>query len=323
MPPSALRAPVRRKWPSPSWMEEQLSGIRFESVYDPFCGRAAVAGYFKRRGKRVVTSDLLESHHCFALALVANARERVDASRLAEWLTLIKDPAVATRFSPWAKSPFTPEEAIWLGIWHAHLHRPELSPVQRALGATAVALVMEFWLSYNARQQTHKPMTPPVAFQHYLQTVNTWVCNNGQENQAYWGDAYDLAPRVAADVMVCYPPTDQGYVDYPEPLALFEAWLKGEPEWLLPGLDGPPSGPPALGHPLGSAEFAPALSRFLAQAEHIPVWVLAYHDRYPLEEADMIALVREFRPVTRRARLPIATGERGAQPTERLLVAQA
>lgn len=321
-PGTGLRAPVREKYVSASWIEEQLAGLRYGSLYEPFCGRAALGRYFKRRGKRVVASDMLEGHHLFALALVANNAERVEAARLGEWLTLIKDPAVATRFSAWAPGLFTPEEAIWLGIWHAHLGRPGLPPTQRALGAVAVAHVMDYWLAYNERGQTAKPMTPPVAFQHYLQTVNTWVCNNGHENQAHWGDAHDLAPQVDADLMVCYPPTDQGYLDYPEGPALFESWLQGVPEGLLPGLDAPSLGPPSLGNPLGPDEFAHALTRFLEVAAGFPTWAIAYHDRYPLDEADMIALVREFRPVTRRARLSVATGGRGAPPTERLLVAQ-
>lgn len=321
----AVRAPVRAKFISPSWVQEELAaaGVAYASVYEPFAGQARLAQYFKRHGKRVVAGDLLESHYCHALALVENAGQVVAPQRMAEWLTVIRDPAVATRFSPWANRHFTAEETIWLGIWNAHL-ASVTDPVERALGAVAVCLTMQYWLSFNARELAHKPMTPSVAFQHYLQTVNTWVCSSQQRNQALWGDAYHLAPRVEADLLFCYPPTDQGFFDYPEPLLLFESWVKGDPELVLPGLAAPVTGPPTLGLPLGDpSSYADALRRFLARTEHIPVWAIAFNDRYPLEEAAMVQLVKEFRPILRRASLDVASGDRTAPPGERLIIAQA
>jgi hypothetical protein len=318
-----VKAPVRAKWLSPSWIDESLAGLKFQSVYEPFAGQAHLSQYFKRKGLRVVSGDLLESHYCFQLALIENNKQVVTHAQMLEWLGLIKDPAVAKRFGPWANQHFTPEETIWLGIWNAHLSQPGLDPVIRALGAAAVGMTMSYWLSFNRRDQFQKPMAPTVAFQHYLQTINSWVCNNGQTNQALWGDAYNLGPRVDADLMVCYPPTDQGYFDYPEPHHLFECWVKGDPHLVLPGLEDP-AGPPVLGVPQGEPKaYAEALRRFLDRVKHIPIWVLAFHDRYPLEEAEFTALVKEFRPVLRRAALPVPTGERGAAPGERLIIAQA
>lgn len=319
-----LKAPVRRKWLSPSWVEEQLGGLKPKSLYEPFAGQARLGHYFKRKGLRVVTGDLLESHYVYQLALIENNRQTVPLDQALSWLHVIKDPAVATRFSPWANQHFTPEEAIWLGIWNAHLSADGLDPVVRALGAAAVGLTMDYWLSFNRREQFQKPMAPTVAFQHYLQTLHSWVCNNGQTNQALWGDAYHLAPRVEADLMVCYPPTDQGFFDYPEHHHLFECWVKGDPHLALPGLEDQGAGPPTLGVPqTDPATYAQALRRFLERVSHIPVWALAFHDRYPLDESEFTALIKEFRPVLRRAALPVSTGERGAPPGERLILAQA
>lgn len=319
-PEQGVKAPVRAKWISPSWVDEQLSGLAFNSVYEPFAGQARLSMYFKRHGKRVVAGDLLESHYCHALALVENGGRVVPPERLQAWTQVIRDAEVATRFQPWAHAYFTPEEAIWLGIWSAHLAQAA-DPIERALGAVAVCHTMAYWLALG--RGAHKPMAPAVAFSHYLQTVNTWVCGSQHQNQALWGDAYHLAPRVEADLLFCYPPTDQGFFDYPEPLLLFESWVKGDPHLVLPGLAEPASGPPTLGLPLGEPPmYADALRRFLARAEHIPLWVLAFNDRYPVEEAAMVQLVKEFRPVIRQAGLDVATGERGAPPGERLVIAQ-
>lgn len=319
----ALRAPVRAKWLSPSWVDEQLAGIAFKSLYEPFAGEATVSRYFKRAGKRVVASDLLESHYCFARALVGNNDRFVPSSRIQEWLTVIRDPAVATRFGPWANRLFTPEETIWLGIWNAHLARPELDEVERALGAVAVAQTMWYWRSFNRRELGNKPLTPALAFQHYLQTVNTWVFNNGQPNQALRGDAYHLASRVEADLLFCYPPTDQGYFEYPEPLALFESWVKGDPNLVLPGTATLIPGPPTLGLPVSEPDlYAEALRRFLGRCDHFPVWALAFNDRYPLDEAAFVDVVKEFRTSVRVASLTVPTGERGAPPHEKLIIAR-
>lgn len=320
---SQLKAPVRSKWISPSWVEEQLQGLAFKSLYDPFAGQGQVGRYFKRAGKRVLVSDLLEGHYCHLLALVGNNGRYVPSQQIQAWLQVIREPQVATRFGPWAGKWFTPEETIWLGIWNAHLAAPGLDPTERALGAVAVAQVMAYWLGFNRRELGNKPLTPALAFQHYVQTVNTWVFNNGQGNQALRGDAYHLAPKVEADLLFCYPPTDQGFFDYPEPLALFESWIKGNPNLILPGQQGATAGPPTLGLPLATPDaYAEALRRFLARCTHIPHWVLAFNDRYPLDEAAFVALVKEFRPSVRRASMTVATGERGAPPTEKLIIAR-
>jgi hypothetical protein len=319
-----MKAPARAKRIMPSWVDEQLTlaGVKFTSLYEPFAGQSRFSQYFKRHGKRVVSGDLLESHYCHALALVENNGRVLPPTRMAEWLQVIRDPAVATRFGPWANQHFTAEETIWLGIWNAHLGATP-DPVERALGAVAVCMTMQYWLSFDSQGSKHKPMTPGVAFQHYLQTVNTWVCSSQHQNQALWGDAYHLVQGVAADLLFCYPPTDQGFFDYPEPLHLFECWVKGDPELVLPGLGGPTAGLPTLGLPLSDPSFyADALRRFLARAEHFPVWAIAFNDRYPLEESAMVQLVKEFRPILRRASFNIASGEREAQPGERLLIAQ-
>ena len=314
---------ARDKVLSPSWLDEQLAraGIQFSSVYEPFAGQATVSRYFKRAGKRAIAGDLLESHYCHALALVENDDRRVEPARLAAWTAVLRDPAVAKRFAPWANRHFTPEETIWLGIWHAHVGATE-EPIERALGSLAVAQTMRYWLSFNAKGLGHKPLAPSVVFSHYVQTVNTWVCSSRLQSQALWGDAYLLAPRVEADLLFCYPPTDRGFLGYPETLFLFECWVKGDPELVLPGATSSESDPPTLGLPQPAPSlYADALRRFLSRVEHIPVWAVAFNDRYPLQEAAMVDLIKEFRPIRRGVGLNVLSGDRGTSKGERLIIA--
>ncbi|HEY9724079.1 MAG TPA: DNA adenine methylase [Oscillatoriaceae cyanobacterium] len=292
---------------SASLIDEQLEGIAFDSVFEPFCGEAKLAFYFKRHGKRAIACDALESRYLLALALVENDHVLASPAHVQEWLTLIKDPIVAKRFSPWANRFFTPEETIWLGIWQAHLSREGLDSLLRALGATAVWLTMRYWLSFNRQELVNKPMSPPVAFQHYLQTVNTWVCNRGPRSQAIWGDATVLAPGVEADVLVYRPGAGQGVPTFPEPAALFECWVRGQTELA----------------PAPGVRLTETIEDFLGRVAHIPTWVLTFDDRLGLDEPALTALIERFRPVVRRAAIPIHTGGRGIPPSERLVIARA
>jgi hypothetical protein len=320
-PHSGLSA--RAKWMLPSWYQELLSASPFRTLYDPFAGDASVARYFKRNGKRVIVGDVLESNYCHARAMVANNERQVSSERLAAWTTVLKDPRVATRFGPWAHRFFSPEETIWLGIWHAHLAAGDLGATERAIGAVGVGLTMRYWRSFNRESIGPKPLEPTQVFSHYVQTLNALVFNNGMSNEAHWGDAYQHAPRVEADLLFCYPPTHLGFQQYPESPTLFEGWVKGDPQLTLPGQVEMIPGPPTLGMPLPSPKvYAEALRRFLARCDHIPVWALAFNDRYPLDEADMSDLVGEFRSVERRAKITVPLGSGAAAPTEKLIIAR-
>ena len=313
----------RAKWMLPSWYHELLSTVSFRTLYDPFAGDGVVARYFKRNGKRVIVGDVLEGNYCHARALVANNERQVAAERLATWTAVLKDPRVATRFGPWAHRLFSPEETIWLGIWHAHLAEADLGATERAIGAVAVGHTMRYWRSFNREAILPKPLEPTQVFAHYVQTLNALVFNNGMANEAHWGDAYQHAPRVEADLLFCYPPTHLGFHHYPESDTLFEGWVKGDPHLTLPGQVEMIPGPPTLGMPLPSAKvYAEALRRFLARCDHIPIWALAFNDRYPLDEAEMADLVGEFRSIERRAKISVPQGAGAIAPTEKLIIAR-
>lgn len=307
----------------PSWYHELLTDIDFKSVYDPFAGQGQVARYFKRQGKKTIAGDLLEGHYCYGRALIANNDRTIGPAQLAKWKEVIRDPAIATRYAAWAHQYFTPEETIWLGIWNAHLAAPELHAADRALGATAVAFTMRYWRSFGPPLETPKPLTPLEVFEHYVETLNAWVFNNGLRNQALWGDAYQQAPRVEADLLFCYPPTHLGFHDCPDTLNLFEGWIKGDPQLKLPGQVEMIPGPPTLGLPLSSPkQYLEALQRFMARCVHIPVWAFAYHDRYPFDDSVLAELVGEFKTVVRRAAVTITDGTESSPIQEKLLIAR-
>lgn len=321
--PRVSRRSPRDKRLLPSWYHEVLTDIPFKSLYDPFAGQGQVARYFKRQGKRIVAGDLLEGHYCFSRALIANNDRTIGRAQLAKWQEIIRDPDVATRYAAWAHHYFTPEETIWLGIWNAHLASPELHATERALGATAVAFTMRYWRSLGPRPEHPKPLAPLEVFAHYIETLNAWVFNNGLPNQAVWGDAYQQAPRVEADLLFCYPPTHLGFHNCPDSLTLFEGWVKGEPHLKLPGQVEMIPGPPTLGLPLTSLkQYVEALRRFMSRCTHIPVWAFAFNDRYPLDDSLLSELIGEFKTVVRRASVTIKDDLEQPPLQEKLIIAR-
>ncbi|MEB3198480.1 MAG: DNA adenine methylase [Candidatus Sericytochromatia bacterium] len=322
-PEAERTAELRIKRLMPSRLHEALQDLRFRSLYEPFAGQCQISRYFKRQGKRVFAGDLLEGHYCMAKALIANNDKLVSPERLNTWQEVIRDPRIATRFSPWAHQHFTPEETIWLGIWNAHLAASDVDVTERALGATAVAYTMRYWLSLRNSEIKGSPLTPSQAFSHYVQTLNAWVFNNGVQNRALWGDAYQQASRVEADLLFCYPPTHLGFHQYPLALTLFEGWLKGDPHLTLPGQVEMIPGPPTLGMSLTSASlYAEALRRFLSRCTHIPLWVVAYHEGYLLDETAWTELVGEFRTIVRHVTLSPPDSLHPRRHAEKLLVAR-
>lgn len=323
---ATLKAPVRRKWLSPSWLDQALDAERFEAIYEPFAGPGAVSWYFKRRGHRVVASDLLESHATLLRSAIENPGETLAPETLAGLDARPEDEGVEARFAAWAPRPFTEAQARALGRWHAAIARQPLSPNQRAVAAAAVLQLLRRWLSVRAGGgpppgAERAPGAELAAAAADLAARRAF--DNGKANRALWGDANALVPSVRADLMICYPPTDLGYLDADDETVYAEAWVKGDPDWLLPGL-AEAEGLPAvlLGYPLdGAGGFEAALGAFLARAGHIPVWAIAFHDRYPLGEREMRKLIEKHRPVQRRLRLTVHAASPHPDPVETVFLA--
>lgn len=314
----ALKAPIRRKWLSPSWLDQALDAERFATIYEPFAGTGALAWYFKRRGHKVVASDLLESHATELRAFIENPDQTLEPGLVSALDA--PEPEAERRFLAWAPRPFTEAQARALGRWHAAIARLGLTPNQRAVAASAVIAVIRRWLA--AGPEASAP--PEIALAGAVRLLaERRLHDNGQANLALWGDANDLVREVRADLMVCYPPTDLGYLDAPDETLYPEAWVKGDPDWPLPGLADAGSEPAALlGFPLdGPRGFKEALGGFLARAGHIPVWAIAFHDRYPLDEREMKRLIEQYRPVQRRLRLAVRAAASHPDPVETVYLA--
>ncbi|MBE7169496.1 MAG: DNA adenine methylase [Williamsia sp.] len=75
------------------WIQESLSGLRFNSVLDAFGGTASVSLLFKQQGKKVHYNDLLCFNQFIGTALIENAHTLVTETDLQQVLTTpLPDP---------------------------------------------------------------------------------------------------------------------------------------------------------------------------------------------------------------------------------------
>ncbi|HEY9899418.1 MAG TPA: hypothetical protein V6D00_09575 [Pantanalinema sp.] len=308
--------------PPAAWAVEQLRGLGVTSALCLFSGWGAEARAFKRMGWSVTTLDPLASSVWWSRAFVAGGAQPLGDRRLAEWLKLRKEPEVVKRFLPWANRYFTPEETIWLGIWHQHLMASTLPDEERAIGVVAVYWAIRYWLSWNQQELGFKPLPPSAVFRHYVEQANRMreQCRglpDGRHAAERLGPEPALS-KYPGELLYCYVPPLEGIGSLGLAQLLSERWTQGDPALsaplLMPGTLGGAFSDPA-------AHIA-AVEGLIGAAEGFPAVALAY--RGTLGAAIEAALAKR-RPVLSRRELaipyPLGNGERIV--TEGLIVAGA
>ncbi|MNX77635.1 hypothetical protein D3C86_1091850 [compost metagenome] len=308
--------------PPAAWAVDQLAGLGATSALCLFSGWGAEARALKRLGWSVATADPLFSSAWWSRAFVAGGAQPVGERRLAEWLKLRKEPEVVKRFLPWANRYFTPEETIWLGIWHQHLLGGALSDAERAIGVVAVYWAIRYWLAWNRQELGFKPMPPSAVFRHYVEQANRLrEQHRGLPDGRY---AADRIPPEAAlskypgDLLYCYVPPLEGIGSLGLAQLLCERWTLGESALGVPLVPAETLGG-AFSDP---AAHLAAIERLLDSAEGFSSVALAY--RGALGPA-LEAVVAKRRPVLSRRELavPYPLGERTRVVAEGLIVAGA
>lgn len=72
------------------WIHQILSGIDFESAWDPFVGGGSVAYLMKAMGRRIVASDFLNFPTVISRAIIENPGKRLDGRARAQLLRSFK-----------------------------------------------------------------------------------------------------------------------------------------------------------------------------------------------------------------------------------------
>lgn len=270
------------------WISGCLADVPAKQVCVLDGGAAKVARRFKAQNLSIRAVDSLQCHHFWHGALLPDGPAQITDAQLAEWMRLRKEPEVAGRFFAWANEAFSPEEAVWLGIWRANILESGLPFRIQALGSVVVMRTMAYWLSWNRSEIGHKPLPPAAVFRHYVDETNREITQMGNAYEAvFLPPGRDPDPG-GADLLYCYVPPMEGMNAMDRRLPYWERWILGDPAAPLPF-----EAPDRLGGVFTDEESRlEALKQLLGKMVDVPVWALAYSgDGDPLAAA-----VSELRP---------------------------
>jgi hypothetical protein len=309
------------------WLWEELADLEFSSVYDPFCGPARTASFFKRRGYQVLTSDLLQSNYWMAKALVENNQEVLTPTHFNIMVTDSSKEA-GFYFQPWADHYFTKDETLQLGCWWHNIHTHstfQQNPILKSMALSAVYLTIAYWTNLNKGYLQPKSMRPQEVLRHYVQHLNAQVYDNKMPNVAYYRDAYDQAAELPADVALICPPGQQGFRNSSRRTELAECWTRRVAQINLENVIKAES-EPKLGQTFSDPkDYKRALQRFLDACKGNRLWLVLHHERLGISLADLESQISQRRTIWKKASLevPYPSADSTETSTETLIIAVA
>lgn len=273
---------------------QQLAGIDYISVYDVFSGNASVGGYFKRKGKQVLASDVLHSAYWYSKAFLDNKNDTLTPQHFNQIVDTTKEAEAGGYFEAWADHYFTREEARLLGLWWANINAQGfLNDNLKAVAYAAVYLTMAYWLNFNQKGYfATKAMTPHEILKYYVQQVNHLVYDNGKDNVSYCSDAYAIAPSLPLDVALIFPPALEGYRQTSQKTYLAECWTRCVTQLNMEGVL-ESDGQPKLGEALDAANYAFALERLLDICQGSDYWLISHHERMGISLEQLETLIKQ------------------------------
>ncbi len=196
-----------------------------KSLFDAFSGGANVAYFFKRKGLRVTTNDIMRYPYHIARAVIENNTETISDEELED---LLKKNADAGTFTAdtfygyyYTKPILQFLDTVWSNARKLKGYKKDIALA--ALGHTCKAKAVFGMFNRSKMNRTRKiseldkgyqsssigniPVSEFItAFKKYVRQINGLVYDNGQENKAHNGDVLKILPEVKADVIYCDPP---------------------------------------------------------------------------------------------------------------------
>lgn len=196
-----------------------------KSLFDAFSGGSNVAYFFKRKGLRVTTNDIMSYPYHIARAVIENNTETITDEELAALLE--KNPDAGTFITDtfygyyYTKPILQFLDNTWANIQKLKGYKKDIALA--ALGHTCKAKAVFGMFNRSKMNRTRKisdlaegyrsssigniPVAEFVtAFKKYVRQINGLVYDNGQENAAHNDDILKVLPEVKADVIYCDPP---------------------------------------------------------------------------------------------------------------------
>jgi len=196
-----------------------------KSLFDAFSGGANVAYFYKRKGLRVTTNDIMRYPYHIARAVIENNTETISDEELDALIE--KNPDAGTFITDtfygyyYTKPILQFLDNVWANARKLKGYKKDIALA--ALGHTCKAKAVFGMFNRSKMNRTRKiselaegyrsssigniPVSEFVtAFKKYVRQINGLVYDNGQENKAYNGDVLKILPEVKADVIYCDPP---------------------------------------------------------------------------------------------------------------------
>lgn len=196
-----------------------------KSLFDAFSGGANVAYFYKRKGLRVTTNDIMKYPYHIARAVIENNTETISDEELEALLEKNPDAGTFTTdtfYGYYYTKPILQFlDNVWANIQKLKGYKKDIALA--ALGHTCKAKAVFGMFNRSKMNRTRKindlaegyrsssigniPLSEFVSsFKKYVRQINGIVYDNGQENKAHNVDILKILPEVKADVIYCDPP---------------------------------------------------------------------------------------------------------------------
>ncbi|MBI6545510.1 MAG: hypothetical protein HY692_01875 [Cyanobacteria bacterium NC_groundwater_1444_Ag_S-0.65um_54_12] len=289
-----FKAPAREL---AGWISRHLANVQVHNAYVLFAGLGQVALRLRDQGWQIMALDTLHCHHLLSCAFLLEGAGGITEENVVSWMRLRKEPEIAGRFFSWANQVFTPEEAVWLGIWRANILESDQAPNVQAQGSAVVLRTMAYWLSWNRTELTYKSLPPAAVFRHYVAQINREAAFGNRQNATLLSPIGAIPQAANADLLYCYVPPCQGMGAMDARLPYWERWVLGDPIAPLPFEERGQLG----GLFSRETDWIAAVVRLLGAMKEIPVWAIAYSG----DGEQISSAVSSLRPIVSQHEIPV------------------
>ena len=288
------------------WIIEYLPPC--DSIFDAFSGSGAMSYAFKKLGKRVICNDFLKSSYYYVHAFIENSTVRLSEKEILSLLTpnQNKDDYIEKHFTDVF---YTREECRFLDNLYANI-QSLVEPYKRSLALASVVRTciqkMPGGKFRSGLLRYRKPDFPHFrpkftadiknTFLKFLTGYNQAVFDNGQINEAYNDDIFNLLPRIKVDAVYFDPPYGGSGFDYERDYFFVELFTSYYGQ--IKAFNGKTKTYPIFkesGFNKKTQLHASCLKLF-ESANHIPIWLISYNNRSIPSYNEFITLIKKFKP---------------------------
>ena len=216
------------------------------SVLDLFSGGANVGYFYKKKGLRVISNDLLDYPYHIARAVIENSTVTISDEEIE---ALLEPNSSAGDFIVKTFNGYYYTKPILEFLENAFANIQQLKGYKSDIGLFALGRVCQIRACFGEYSRSKKSLTEPISddsnkyadshlgnpstsdfkklFVKCIKDANALVFDNGQANKVYHQDALSLISKVDVDVVYADPPymTQFGFNDYEDKMHFVEGLM--------------------------------------------------------------------------------------------------